>query len=254
MIASPEPGRHGRDLAPPHREARMNPDESVAALTARNAELTADNARLRLLLDQRDTPAELRHRLRTTLGLLREVIQRSAEAREEALEYATHLRDRLDALVRIHVAVDQNGEVDLHSVLAEELLIYTVQEGERLALSGPPIRLRPRAAQVLGVAFHELAVNAVEHGSAAMQAGGRIDVSWQVELGTPDPTFVLVWKETSDVVRMVSSRQGFGTEVLRHMVAHDLNAQTDLAFGPDGLRWEIRCPFSPRVGVLTEEA
>ncbi|MBE7197367.1 MAG: sensor histidine kinase [Parafilimonas terrae] len=231
----------------------MNPDDSVAALVARNAQLTADNARLRLLLDQRDTPAELRHRLRTTLGLLREVIQRSAEAREEALDYATHLRDRLDALVRIHVAVDQNGEVDLHSVLAEELLIYTVQEGERLALRGPPIRLRPRAAQVLGVAFHELAVNAVEHGSAAMQAGGHIDVSWQVEPGTPDPVLVLVWKETSNPVRAVSSRQGFGTEVLRHMVAHDLNAKTDLAFEPDGLRWAIRCPFSPRIGVLTEE-
>ncbi len=227
----------------------MDPDMSIVALTERNAELEADNARLRLLLDRRDTPAELRHRLRTTLGLLREVIQRSAEAREEAAEYAAHLRDRLDAIVRMHVAIDHTGDVDLHAAIAEELLTYTMQEGDRLRLTGPAIRLRARAAQVLGLAIHELAVNAVEHGAATL--AGRIAVSWRVEEGDPDPLFTLEWQETTPGGLVSPDRRGFGTEVLCQMVGHDLAARTDLAFLPDGLRWTIRCPFPPRVGYLT---
>lgn len=229
----------------------MDPDMSTAALTERIAELEADTARLRLLLDRRDTPAELRHRLRTTLGLLREVIQRSAEAREEAAEYAAHLRDRLDSIVRMHVAIDHTGDVDLHAAIAEELLTYTMQEGDRLHLSGPSIRLRARAAQVLGLAIHELAVNAVEHG-AAMQAG-RIDVSWRVEEGDSGPVLTLVWKETTPKDLAPPTRRGFGTEVLSQMVGHDLAGRADLAFAAEGLRWTLNCPFTPRVGYLASD-
>ena len=226
----------------------MDSDTSIAALIARNAELEADNARLRRLFDRRDTPADLRQRLRSTLGLLREVIQRSAEAREEAAEYAAHLRDRLDSIVRMHVAIDHTGDVDLHAVIAEELLTYTVQEGDRLHLSGPTIRLRARAAQVLGLAIHELAVNAVEHG-AAMQTG-RIAVSWQVEPGDPDPLFTLAWTETGLGGLATPARRGFGAEVLSQMVGHDLAGRTTLAFALDGLHWTLCCPFPPGMGYL----
>lgn len=223
----------------------MDPDISIAALTERNAALEADNARLRRLLHRRDTSATLRHRLRMTLSLLRGVMQRSAEAREEAADYAAHLSDRLDALVRMHVAIDHTGDVDLHAAIAEELLTYTVQEGERLRLNGPAIRLRARAAQVLGLAIHELAVNAVEHG-VAIQAG-RIDVSWRVEGGD----LVLSWQETVPGGLAPPTRRGFGTEVLTQMVAHDFAGRTDLAFAADGLRWTLRCPLTPRLGYLT---
>ncbi|MFC6788957.1 HWE histidine kinase domain-containing protein [Methylobacterium komagatae] len=230
----------------------MNSDKANDALIRRNAELEADNARLRLLLDRRDTPAELRHRLRTTLGLVRDVIQRSAEAREEASDYAAHLRDRLDAIVRMHVAIDHTGDVSLHAAIAEELLTYTLQEGDRLLLSGPAIRLRPRAAQIFGLAIHELAVNAVEFG-AATNPTGRIEVSWRVEAEGAEPTLFLTWKESSRAILATPVRHGFGTEVLTQMVGHDLGGRTTLVFEPDGLCWTLCCPFSSRVGNLVPD-
>jgi two-component sensor histidine kinase len=226
----------------------MSPDD---VLTARAAELEADNARLRRLLDRGDAPAELRHRLSATLGILREVMRRSAEARPEAVAYAEQLEDRLNALMRVHAAIDRCGVVDLHTAFVDELMTYAVQEGERLRLSGPEVSLQPRAAQSLGVAIHELAVNAVEHG-AVDAPGGRIDVSWVIEPGDPDPWLVLAWKETGLVDLAEPARCGFGTEALREMVRHDLGACVTLAYEPDGLRWTARIPFPTRVGSITE--
>ena len=143
----------------------MMPAETPTAMAARNAWLEADNARLRRLLERHDAPAELRHRLRATLGLLREIIRRSAGFRPEAAVYAAHLEDRLLSLVRMHGAIDRSGEVDLHTAFADELVTYTLHEGQRLRLSGPDILLQTRTAQTLGLAIHELAVNAVEHGA-----------------------------------------------------------------------------------------
>jgi len=66
----------------------------------RIAELEADNRRLRQLPDQRNAPGELRHRLRSTVAVLRTIIRRSAQTERDSEAYLGHLEDRLDALAR----------------------------------------------------------------------------------------------------------------------------------------------------------
>lgn len=216
-------------------------------------ELEADNQRLRRLLDQRDAPAELRHRLRGTLALLRVIIRRSSEGRTDVADYVAHLEDRLVSLMRIQGHIDLEGEIDLSTLIAEELFTYGAQEGARLRLAGPPIRFQARAGQALGLAFHELAVNAVQHGPLSTPEG-RIDISWRVELEEPTPRFVLDWKEAGCRDLGQPSRRGFGTEVLTSMVQHELSAETVLASEPDGFRWSVRFPLAPRIGRVADTA
>ncbi|GBU16499.1 hypothetical protein AwMethylo_07140 [Methylobacterium sp.] len=227
------------------------PAETPTAMAARNAWLEADNARLRRLLERHDAPAELRHRLRATLGLLREIIRRSAGFRPEAAVYAAHLEDRLLSLVRMHGAIDRSGEVDLHTAFADELVTYTLHEGQRLRLSGPDILLQTRTAQTLGLAIHELAVNAVEHG-AGTGSEGRIDVSWRLEDGAPDPILRILWKETGLTGVAPPSHRGFGTQVLDEMMRHNLDAETELAYDPDGFRYTLAFSMPPHVGRKAE--
>ena len=91
---------------------------------ARIADLEADNHRLRGLLDKKDAPGELRHRLRSTLAMLRVIIRKSAETERSLEDYVAHLDDRVDALVRAQIAADGHGGIDLHALLADELLFY----------------------------------------------------------------------------------------------------------------------------------
>ncbi|GJD97288.1 HWE histidine kinase domain-containing protein [Methylobacterium iners] len=218
---------------------------------ARIAELEADNRRLRRLLDQRDAPGELRHRLRNTLAMLRIVIRRSAETERDRDEFVAHLQDRLDAIARAQAAIDSHGWIDLHTLLADELLYYGASEGDRVTLSGPDIALLPKAGQVLAMAIHELAVNAVEHGSLGAEAG-RIDVAWHVANGDADPFLTLTWKESGLTSTTEPAHRGFGTEVLTRVLAYEFKAETAFAFEPDGLRCTITLLLPPQVGQVSD--
>lgn len=225
-------------------------DDTTGA--TRIAELESDNRRLRKLLDQRDAPAELRHRLRTTMAILRTVIRRSAETKRDLESYVGHFEDRLDALTRAQAAADNHGSVGLHMLLADELLHYGASAGDRAGLSGPDVDLQPRAGQVFALAMHELAVNAVEHGALGTSTG-RIEVSWTVTVEKAEPVLTLTWKEHDAAGGAEASHRGFGTEVLTRTLPYELKADTSLAFEADGLRCTISFPLTERVGLLAAD-
>jgi two-component sensor histidine kinase len=237
-------------------EGRRMPDptpDHIAELEAELRTLRSDNARLRRLLDGRDVRTELRHRQRNSLAMLRMLVRASVGTGTDLENYVSHLEARVDAVGRVQAAIDYFGEPDLAGLIAGELLAYTVGEGERATLDGPPVRLQPHAAQVMALSVHELAVNAVEHG-VLIQAGGRIAVRWEVAGDGGEPVLTLTWKETGFTGLTEPAQRGFGTEILMETLRYELKAATDIAFEPDGLRCTIRFPLPERVGHVRAEA
>lgn len=222
--------------------------EDEATIIAR---LEEDNRRLRSLLEANDAPGELRHRLRNTVSLLRAIIRKSAETKHDLQAYVAHLEDRMDALSRAQAAADARGSIDLHSIVADELLHYDAKEGDRLLLSGPTVSFQPRAGQFLALAIHELAVNAIEHGSLA-SSQSRITVEWRHEPDKAEAPLTIVWKESGQASASQPSQDGFGTEMLTHMLRYEFTAQTRLEFEADGLRYTLRIPLSEQIGRVEE--
>jgi two-component sensor histidine kinase len=223
-------------------------------IAARMVRLEADNTRLRRLLDEAGAPDGLRHGLRDTMAMLRAVLRLSAETADSVENYATHLEGRLDAIARVRVTADTFGEVNLHTLISDELMIHLIREGEQAALDGPAVRLRPKAAQLVALAVHELCSNAVEHGAFGL-AEGEVEVRWSVDGAgaTPAGELTLVWKETGGAGIGPPARQGFGMQVLTEMLSYELGAKVDLAFEADGLRCTVRFPLTPRVGRVVDE-
>lgn len=220
----------------------------------RLAALEADNHRLRRLLDEAGVTDSLRHALRDTMALLRTIVRRSSETATDVESYVAHLEGRIDSMMRMRARTDAFGEADLHLLVSEELLFHLVREGERASIEGPAIRLRPKAAQVLALAVHELVSNAVEHG-ALDRDEGIIHVSWRIDTEEAEPRLTFVWAETGGAARPDSfRRRGFGREVLETMLAYELGAQTELAFESGGLRGCLSFPFTERFGRLCERA
>lgn len=215
--------------------------------TERIEELEVDNRRLRRLLEQTNAPAELRHRIRTTLGMLRTILRRSAQTDGGLENYVAHLEDRLDSIARTYATIDTKGVLDLNACVAEELFRYRASEPERLTLSGPAVELQPRAGQTFAMAVHELAVNSVEHGALGAGAG-RVEVSWSRTGEGPDHILNFSWKEFHPLSPAPPPREGFGTEVLTHMLAHELGATTTMTFESDGLRCAVRFPLTAPIG------
>lgn len=215
--------------------------------TSYTADLEADNRRLRRLLEQRDAPDELRHRLRSTLAMLRVIIRKTAETERDLSSYVAHLQDRLDALARAQAAADVAGGMQLHDLLSDELLRYAAKEGDQVCLSGPQVFLQSRAAQVLAMAVHELAVNALEHG-ALRSSYGRVHVVWNIEPKADGATLVLSWSEIGAPELAGDRKDGFGLEFLTRTLPYELQAVTRLDFVPGGLLFNLRLPLSERIG------
>ncbi len=204
--------------------------------------ITRAEERQRLLL------AELQHRVRNTLGVVRSIARRSAETTTTVEEYAAHLDGRLNAFARTQgmVTRDPEGGVDLEYLLVEELLGYNAREGEQARISGPAIRFQPKAAETFGLAIHELATNALKYG-ALSQPSGRIDISWRIDDSCNPSRLIFEWREKGGRPVTPPQRNGFGTEMLERTLAFEFKGKTSLSFNPSGIHCTITIPLSRRI-------
>jgi PAS domain S-box-containing protein len=193
--------------------------------------------------------AELQHRVRNTLAVVRSITRRTAETSDSVEEMAAHLQGRLDAFSRVQAVVTRNPEagVDLAGLVEDELLAHAARGGERLTIGGDEISLKSRPAESLSLAIHELATNAVKYGALAC-ADGRIDVRWARERQDGQERLKLLWQESGvDMSESRPERQGFGLELLQRTLPYDLRAETKVEFRPEGLRFTLDMPVGADV-------
>ncbi|MXQ14141.1 sensor histidine kinase [Microvirga makkahensis] len=189
--------------------------------------------------------AELQHRVRNTLAVVRSIARRTVQTSESVEDYAMHLEGRIDAFARVQAAVTRTPDagLELTTLVADTLLSVAAQEGERVRhIKGPNVRLQAKAAETVALAIHELATNAVKYGALSAEQG-RIEVEWTIEESPEQPRLVLRWTETG--VRLSGekpTRRGFGTELIERILAYDLGGEANLEFTPDGLHCTISLP------------
>lgn len=191
--------------------------------------------------------AELQHRVRNTLAVIRSIARRTAETSTALDDCAMHVDGRIGAFARVHALVtrDPAAGIDLHQLITEELLAYKAKEGDQVRTAGPAIRLQAKAAETIGLAVHELATNALKHGALSSK-NGRIQIQWHVSRES-DPALIIEWKETGIRNLGIPTHQGFGTELLDHTLRYDLKADVTRAFEAEGMRCIISLPYNSRI-------
>jgi two-component system, chemotaxis family, CheB/CheR fusion protein len=206
--------------------------------------LRESEAQARLLL------AELQHRVRNTLAVVRSIARRSATNSESVEDYAMHLEGRISAFARVQAAVtrDPTGGIDLEMLVADELNAHKAQEGEQVtSIKGPKLRLQPKAAETLGLVVHELTTNAVKYGALSAEKG-LVAVNWAIEAVDGHPRLVFHWVESGvGLDGKKPTRRGFGTELIERTLAYDLNGKASLGFAADGLRCTLSLPADEKI-------
>jgi PAS domain S-box-containing protein len=203
----------------------------------------------RLQRHQQTLLAELQHRVRNTLGVIRSIARRTAATSEDVEDMAIHLEGRIGAFSRVQAVVTRTPDagVDLAALIEDELLAHAAREGEMLKIEGPDISLKPRPAETISLAVHELATNAVKYGALGAE-GGRIMVTWERSRFDGSERLNLVWEENG--VRAPPRephRQGFGFELLKRTLPYELSGETKVEFRPEGLRFSMSVPLGPAV-------
>jgi two-component sensor histidine kinase len=131
--------------------------------------------------------------------------------------------------------------VRLEDTLRQELKAHGADHGSRVLLAGPELRLSPKIAQALGMAFHELATNASKYG-ALRQDGAHLKVSWCTVHGEGADHVMIVWRETGVPLEEPPTRRGFGAETLERSLPYMLGGEARVEYHSDGVEWTIRFP------------
>ena len=189
---------------------------------------------------------ELQHRVRNMLAVIRSIYRRSREGGASQEEFAEHFEGRLDAVSRYQSHIDGAGSsgIDLEDMLRDELVETRCLDGPKCRISGPPVCLRQKAAELMGLAIHELTTNAIKFGAVAQ--GGTIAVEWSLEGASEGPLLRLRWTESGVSVTTSAPRPtGFGRKLIEEALPYEIGATTSFNLKPGGIECLILLPLSP---------
>lgn len=226
-----------------HIEPLRNDSQDIVGITCAEVDVTErkeGEAHLRLLL------RELTHRSKNLLAVIQAMARQTARHAGSIEAFLNQFGARLQALAASHDLLVRESwyGASLNELVRSQLAAYVggVEEGQ-VAIEGPAIALKPEAAQSLGLALHELAVNAAKYGALSVPTG-RVSITWDKQEGANGSAIALDWREKLGPKVKVRRKKGFGSMVIEHNLARSLDAEVSMAFDPDGLRCHIVIPAS----------
>jgi len=187
----------------------------------------------RLLID------ELNHRVKNMLAIVQSLAQQTLKSGKVEPAVGRAFEGRLLALAAAHDVLTAKGwePASIGAIFANGLDALGL-DAARVTLVGPRVRVAAKTAVSLGMAFHELATNAIKHGSLSVP-DGRVQIAWSAE----DGMLVLEWREIGGPAVDEPGARGFGSRLIERALARDLQGEARLDFRLDGLVCTIRAPL-----------
>lgn len=183
--------------------------------------------------------AELNHRVRNVLALIRGLISQTQGEGGDSAKYVESLSGRVHALARAHDRVTRQNwaPAPLNAIFDDEIAAYVPTQRDRFVISGPPVFLAPPAYSAVALIVHELVTNSSKYG--ALSDSGRVEVTLSV---VPDEGLRFKWRETGGPVVTPPTRRGFGSVIIERVVPFDLQGTALVSYFAAGLEAEFFIP------------
>ncbi|MET0438749.1 MAG: sensor histidine kinase [Devosia sp.] len=191
--------------------------------------------------DVRFLMRELAHRSKNQMAVISAMAKQTARGATDVPRYVEGLERRIMGLARSTDLLLAHGRagVSLRELVDLHIGPFKPQEAARVRIDGADLRINPQGAQILGMAVHELAVNATQYGAFADEKG-KLTLAWKED----GDQLAMRWRETLSRPMQASERAGFGTTVLRSMVGGALGAKVERHEHADGVEWTIDIPMT----------
>jgi len=187
--------------------------------------------------------AELDHRVKNVLARVAVVARRTREHSSSMAEFVRALDGRIHSMAAAHSLLSQSRwqGVGLADLVRDQLAPYATDANARI--EGPNIVLTAAATQSVAMVLHELVTNAAKYG-ALSAPDGQVSVSWERRsLDGEPPKLTMTWREMGGPPTAAPLEAGFGTNLIRDLIPHELGGTVDLSFGAEGLRCTIEVPI-----------
>lgn len=209
----------------------------------------ANQQRIRANERQELLIAELNHRVRNILNLIRGLVGQSTRDAKSIQDLSDIIGGRIQALARAHDQLTQENwaPASFHGLVRTETDAYLGAKASRVVIEGPDAMLLPNAFNALSLVIHELTTNSAKYGALA-------DSSGQVTVRTEklaDGGLAILWRESGGPAVQAPTRQGFGTTIIQRSIPHEISGTADVRYELTGLEADFTIPASC-VSAFTE--
>jgi two-component sensor histidine kinase len=177
--------------------------------------------------------SEVMHRSKNILMIVISMARFIARSATNTNNFIERFEQRLHALSTSQDLLIDNQwrETSLRQIALSQ--IAPLAEG-RFRLEGPDIVVSANSVQPLSMIFHELATNAVKHGSLSSPKG-QVQLTWAIASESDESLCInFVWREHSGPQITPAQRTGFGNTVISESV-RSLNGHANFDYASGAL-------------------
>jgi two-component sensor histidine kinase len=184
---------------------------------------------------------ELRHRSGNLFSQLLALFSQTARNSRSMAELTSNYNARVMALANAHRLITEAGWKS--TSLNELLRVVLAPFIDRVSLKGPNVDLEPDPTFSLSAALHELASNAMKHGSLS-RPQGRLELTWSVAPTRLGMTLTFDWVERRGPPTRRPRRTGFGSRLIGLVIERQMNGEVQMTYGKDGFAVRLIVPLT----------
>jgi PAS domain S-box-containing protein len=184
---------------------------------------------------------ELRHRSGNLFSQLLALFSQTARNSRTMAELMSNYQARVMALANAHRLITEAGWKS--TSLNELLRVVLGPFLDRASFRGPHVDLEPDPTFSLSAALHELASNAVKHGSLSIPQG-RLELTWSVAPSRRGMTLTFDWIERDGPPTRRPRRTGFGSRLIGLVIERQMNGEVHSAYTRDGFSIRMIIPLT----------
>jgi PAS domain S-box-containing protein len=185
---------------------------------------------------------EVNHRSKNMLTVVQAIASQTRAGDPDT--FSERFSRRLAALAANQDMLVRNSwrRIPMGDLVISQLAFVRHLVGKRIHVSGPAAPLTARAAEIFGMALHELTTNALKYGALSNETG-TVAIGWAIDEANGG-VFRLSWEEEGGPEIDDPSETGFGAAVIIEQPEYALDAEIETRFEREGLRYTLSAPIA----------
>lgn len=183
--------------------------------------------------------AELNHRVRNILNLIRGLINQSRHEAIDVDAFARMIGGRISALAIAHDNITREnwGPASLDELIASEAEAYLSGKRDRLTVAGDEAAIAPEAYTVLALVIHEMITNSVKYGALCDNSG-----TLTITVNCDKVGMTISWRESGGPPVKPPQRRGFGSTIIEKSIPFELGGRARVDYKLAGVEAEFWIP------------
>lgn len=184
--------------------------------------------------------AELNHRVRNILNLIRGLINQSRSEADTIEDFAQIIGGRITSLAAAHDNITKGNwsSAPLRALIDTEAQAYLGGMEARLSVDGPDVLINPEAYTVLALVLHEMVTNSAKYGALSDRTG---KLAVRIERGGDDQ-LAIHWRESGGPPVKAPTRRGFGSTIIDRSIPFELGGEAKVEYKLSGVEARFSVP------------